>query len=90
MSASSTTELHDLLAAKFGEETADKLISFVEQETKVEVERKFQRLVTREDLAIQVTKLELRLSKMTLDYMKLMLLGWGVLLLLLIALHVKK
>ncbi len=51
MSIISITKLYDLLTVKFGKETAENLISYIEAEIKSEVETKLKMLATKEDVA---------------------------------------
>jgi len=90
MSVISLTKLYDLLSAKVGKELAENLTTFIEDKIKDEVENKSQTLVTREDLAREVSRLDLRISESKVDLIKWMFAFWVTLVLMLIGIYIKK
>jgi len=66
------------------------LTTFIEHKIKDEVENKSQMPATREDLAREVSRLDLRISESKVDLIKWMFAFWVTLVLMLIGLYLKK
>lgn len=63
MTAIPITQIYDYLASVFGKETAEKLITFLEQKINKEMENKSQSLATKADLQREVSRLDLRITE---------------------------
>lgn len=76
MTTITTTKLYDLLSAKVGKETAENLTSYIESKIKDEVENGTRNLVTKEDLAKEVARLEVKIAETKTELVRWMFIFW--------------
>ena len=88
MSTISITKLYELLSTKLGKETAENLTNFIENKIDKELESKTQilatkedlaklALMTKEDLANGLAKLDTKISETKSELMKWMFIYWA-------------
>ncbi len=76
MTTISTSKLYDLLSPKIGREEAESLVTYVESKIKAEFETNAKGLVTKEDLAREISRLELKVSESKSEMIKWMFIFW--------------
>lgn len=85
MSALTLIQLYEILAAKWGKETAETVTSFIEIKFNKEMEKQTQVLATKDDL----TKLEVRISNSKVDIIRWVVTLWIMLVLMILGLYLK-
>jgi hypothetical protein len=85
MSAITLIQLYEMLASKWGKETAESVTNFIELKFNKEMENKTQVLATKDDL----TKLEVKISNSKVDIIRWVVTLWVMLVLMILGLYLK-
>ena len=85
MNAMALIQLYEILASKWGKETAESVTNFIELKINKEMENKTQVLATKDDL----TKVEVRISNSKVDIIRWVATLWIMLVLMILGLYLK-
>ncbi len=76
MSTVSITKLYDLLSDRVGRESAETLTSYIESKIRSDIEYNAKTLATKEDLAREIARLDVKISDSKSDIIRWMFIFW--------------